>query len=115
MPKKSELPCPDKVEIPPMIMSMNGPSFFDRPFWQSLRHFILGFVAVGGTALATSGGNWIAALGAAVSGGVAAASRKRIDDKRRAEGKDDIITVIGKFLSLLIELLKMWKNRKESK
>lgn len=104
------LPAPDKVPVPPIIE--HHPGFFDKPFWQYIRHFILGAVGASVVALASGGTAYVVA-GAALAGGIAEAKRKQVDDSRRADGKDDMITVVGKFLTLVIELVKMWRGRKK--
>jgi hypothetical protein len=104
------LPCPDPVPVPDMKHTPRHG--WDSLAWHMVRHFILGAAGAAAVSLASGGTAYVVA-GAALAGGLAEAKRKQVDDKRRAEGKDDLITVVGKFLTLMLELVRMWRARKK--
>ena len=98
---KRGLPCPDMVDASPLRnpapsrgdvvwMKVKGAQ---GPLWQVTRHFILGGVSTGLTVLMTTKNLTLAGAGF-VAGGVAAAVRKGVDDKRRVEGKPDGLTAL---------------------
>ena len=98
---KRGLPCPDPVDVPPLRNP--PPSRGDvgwmnvqragGSLWQVTRHFILGGVSTGLAVLVTTKSISLAGVGF-VAGGVAAAVRKGVDDKRRVAGKADGLTAL---------------------
>jgi len=84
-----------------------------NPWWVGFKHFLYGAILAGGASLA-AGSAWPVAVGLAITGGAAEATRKTLKDKNAIDGKN-YADVIDKVLAIILELIKIWREKKSSK
>jgi hypothetical protein len=87
-------------------------TFWDKA-WDGTKHFIYGFVLAGGGAIAVSRAP-LYLLAAGVIGGVVEASRKVAKNNLKEQGKD-YADVLDKLLTIVLELIKAWREKKSKK
>ena len=102
------------VKVPILVMS--NATLADKvsanPWWVGFKHFLYGAILAGGASLA-AGSAWPVAVGLAITGGVAEATRKTLKDKNAADGKN-YADVIDKVLAIILELIKLWREKKSA-
>jgi hypothetical protein len=117
IPKPPYKPTITDKPVPVPILVMSNATLTDKvsanPWWVGFKHFIYGAILAGGAALA-AGSAWPVAAGLAITGGVAEAARKTLKDKNVAEGKN-YADVIDKVLAIILELIKLWREKKSEK
>ena len=111
----------ERVDEPDIYIGK--PSFWDKAkrsivkgtTFDFLRHFMIGFVGVGGTAIATTGNlGW--ALIAGVAGGLAEGGRKVWSGKTAAKNGGSKNRVLRKALELVIAIIEwLLSRRKEAR
>ena len=101
-------------------MIIGKPSFWDKAkrslvsgtTFDFLRHFIIGFVGVGGTAIATTGNlGW--SLIAGVSGGLVEGGRKVWSSSTAKKNGGTKNRVLEALLKLVVALIDYWLNRRK--
>ena len=109
---------PDYMEEPEMILHKASKMERVRNFLVSgatfdfLRHFMIGFVGIGGTAIATTGNlGW--ALIAGLGGGLVEGGRKVWSSSTATKNGGSKNRVLQKVFELVVALIDLWLNKRK--
>ena len=108
------------VEEPPIIIGK--PSFWDKAkrsivkggAFDFMRHFVIGFVGVGGTTLATTKNLTFSLIGG-VLGGLVEGGRKAWSVKTAANNGGTKNRVLEMVMELIVHLIDMWMSKRKEK
>lgn len=104
------LPCPNKVPVPGMPAQKI--TFWDKA-WIGTKHFIYGFLLSGVAAFAVSKDPYYLLVAGAFGGAIEA--WRKVHKTNMEEKDSDWADVLDKLLCIVVELIRLWREKKSSK